>query len=124
MVIVELLPTAGVTVTQRGGVRNAATVGMVGVSPAHAASMTSTVRSVESAAVTRCGSTGGVRAGGTRATSGAERGRRGRRGEGFPPPPPPPLPSTATGGGPAAATPAKQREREKTSGTEWTRRWR
>jgi len=40
MVIVELSPTAGVTVTERGGVRNAATAGMGGMSAAHAASTT------------------------------------------------------------------------------------
>jgi len=71
MVIVELSPTASVTVTERGGARNAATAGMGVMSAAHAASTTATERSVVSAAVTRCGSAAGVPAGGRRATSGA-----------------------------------------------------
>jgi len=53
MVIVELSSTAGVTVTERGGVRNAAAAGIAGMSAAQAASTTATVRSVASAAVTR-----------------------------------------------------------------------
>jgi len=77
MIIVELSPTAGVTVTERGGVRHAATAGMGGISSAHAASTTATGRSVASATVTRCGSAAGVHSSGRRATSGAGRGRRG-----------------------------------------------
>ena len=71
MVIVELSPTAGVTVTERGWARNAATAETGVMSAAHAASTTATERSVVSAAVTRCGSAAGVPAGGRRATSGA-----------------------------------------------------
>ena len=40
MVVVELSPTAGATVTERGEVRNAATAEMGGMSAAHAASTT------------------------------------------------------------------------------------
>jgi len=87
MVIVELSPTAGVTVTERGGVRNAATAGMGGMSAAHAASTTATVRIVASAAMTRCGSAAGVPVGGKRETSETGRGRRRGREEGSRPHP-------------------------------------
>ena len=103
MVIDELSPTAGVTVTERGGVRNGATAGMGGMSAAHAASTTVTVWSVPRASVTWCVTAAGVPAGGRRGTSGAGRQARGGRGVRFPPSPPPPPPPTAMGGGPTEA---------------------